>query len=73
MSVFKTPHSYTGENSIEISCHGSSYILQEIINLFVDTDVRMATAGEFTLLAFLNGKFDLAQAGAVADLLAYNS
>ena len=73
ISVFKNPHSYTGENSIEISCHGSQYILQEIINLFLKTDVRMATAGEFTLRAFLNGKLDLSQAEAVADLIASNS
>jgi tRNA modification GTPase len=73
VSVFKNPHSYTGENSIEISCHGSQYILQEIINLFLQMDVRMATAGEFTLRAFLNGKLDLSQAEAVADLIAANS
>jgi len=53
VSVFKTPHSYTGENSIEISCHGSQYIQQEIINLFLKSGIRMATAGEFTLRAFL--------------------
>lgn len=73
ISVFKAPHSYTGENSIEISCHGSQYILQEIINLFLSKGVRMATAGEFTLRAFLNGKLDLSQAEAVADLIASNS
>ena len=73
VSVFKTPHSYTGENSIEISCHGSHFILQEIINLFLKWDVRMATAGEFTLRAFLNGKLDLSQAEAVADVIASNS
>jgi len=73
VSVFKTPHSYTGENSIEISCHGSQYIQQEIINLFLRIGVRMATAGEFTLRAFLNGKLDLSQAEAVADLIASNS
>jgi tRNA modification GTPase len=73
ISVFKTPHSYTGENSIEISCHGSPYILQEIINLFLKRNVRMATAGEFTLRAFLNGKLDLSQAEAVADLIASSS
>lgn len=73
VSVFKTPHSYTGENSIEISCHGSQYIQQEIINLFLKIGLRMATAGEFTLRAFLNGKLDLSQAEAVADLIASNS
>jgi len=73
VSVFKTPHSYTGENSIEISCHGSHFILQEIINLFLKLDVRMASAGEFTMRAFLNGKLDLSQAEAVADVIASNS
>jgi tRNA modification GTPase len=73
VSVFKTPHSYTGENSIEISCHGSQFILQEVINLFLKLGLRMATAGEFTLRAFLNGKLDLSQAEAVADLIASNS
>lgn len=73
VSVFKAPHSYTGENSIEISCHGSQFILQEIINLFLKLNVRTANAGEFTLRAFLNGKLDLSQAEAVADLIASNS
>ncbi len=73
VSVFKAPHSYTGENSIEISCHGSQYIQQEIISSFLKIGVRMATAGEFTLRAFLNGKLDLSQAEAVADLIASNS
>ena len=69
VSVFKNPNSYTGENVIEISCHGSSYIQQEIIQLFLRHGCRMATAGEFTLRAFLNGKLDLSQAEAVADLI----
>ncbi|WP_179336115.1 tRNA uridine-5-carboxymethylaminomethyl(34) synthesis GTPase MnmE [Winogradskyella costae] len=69
LSVFKDPNSYTGENVIEISCHGSSYIQQEIIQLFLREGCRMATAGEFTLRAFLNGKLDLSQAEAVADLI----
>ena len=69
VSVFKNPNSYTGENVIEISCHGSSYIQQEIIQLFLRKGCRMATAGEFTLRAFLNGKLDLSQAEAVADLI----
>jgi len=73
VSVFKAPHSYTGENSIEISCHGSHYIQQKLINLFLKNGVRLATAGEFTLRAFLNGKLDLSQAEAVADLIASNS
>ena len=69
VSVFKNPNSYTGENVIEISCHGSHYIQQEIIQLFLRKGCRMATAGEFTLRAFLNGKLDLSQAEAVADLI----
>ncbi|WP_194768693.1 tRNA uridine-5-carboxymethylaminomethyl(34) synthesis GTPase MnmE [Tamlana sp. I1] len=69
VSVFKNPNSYTGENVVEISCHGSSYIQQEIIQLFLRHGCRMATAGEFTLRAFLNGKLDLSQAEAVADLI----
>jgi tRNA modification GTPase len=69
VSVFKDPNSYTGENVIEISCHGSNYIQQEIIQLFLRKGCRMATAGEFTLRAFLNGKLDLSQAEAVADLI----
>ncbi|MBU3821468.1 tRNA uridine-5-carboxymethylaminomethyl(34) synthesis GTPase MnmE [Flavobacteriaceae bacterium XHP0103] len=70
VSVFKNPNSYTGEDVVEISCHGSNYIQQEIIQLFLRNDCRMATAGEFTLRAFLNGKLDLSQAEAVADLIA---
>jgi len=69
LSIFKNPNSYTGENVIEVSCHGSSYIQQEIIQLFLRQGCRMATAGEFTLRAFLNGKLDLSQAEAVADLI----
>ncbi|WP_178988741.1 tRNA uridine-5-carboxymethylaminomethyl(34) synthesis GTPase MnmE [Winogradskyella schleiferi] len=69
VSVFKDPNSYTGENVVEISCHGSSYIQQEIIQLFLRNGCRMASAGEFTLRAFLNGKLDLSQAEAVADLI----
>ena len=69
VTIFKDPHSYTGENVIEISCHGSIYIQQEIIQLFLKNGCRMANAGEFTLRAFLNGKLDLSQAEAVADLI----
>lgn len=69
VSVFKNPNSYTGEDVVEISCHGSHYIQQEIIQLFLRNGCRMATAGEFTLRAFLNGKLDLSQAEAVADLI----
>jgi tRNA modification GTPase len=70
ISVFKGPHSYTGENVVEISCHGSPYIQQQIIQLFLRNGCRTADAGEFTLRAFLNGKLDLSQAEAVADLIA---
>ena len=73
VSVFKNPHSYTGENVVEISCHGSVYIQQEIIQLFIKRGVRLANPGEFTLRAFLNGKLDLSQAEAVADLIASDS
>ena len=70
VSVFKNPNSYTGEDVIEISCHGSVFIQQEILQLFLRNGCRMAHAGEFTLRAFLNGKLDLSQAEAVADLIA---
>ncbi len=73
VTVFKTPHSYTGENVIEISCHGSAYIQQEILQLFLQNGARHAEAGEFTLRAFLNGKMDLSQAEAVADVIASDS
>jgi tRNA modification GTPase len=73
VTIFKDPHSYTGENVVEISCHGSLYIQQEIIQLFLRNGCRMANAGEFTLRAFLNGKLDLSQAEAVADLIASDS
>jgi tRNA modification GTPase len=70
VSVFKNPKSYTGEDVVEVSCHGSSYIQQEIIQLFVSNGARIANPGEFTLRAFLNAKLDLSQAEAVADLIA---
>lgn len=70
ISIFKAPNSYTGENTIEISCHGSSYIQQQIIQLLIQKGCRTAAAGEFTLRAFLNGKLDLSQAEAVADVIA---
>ncbi|MDO9262128.1 MAG: tRNA uridine-5-carboxymethylaminomethyl(34) synthesis GTPase MnmE, partial [Flavobacteriaceae bacterium] len=73
ISIFHGPHSYTGENTVEISCHGSSFIQQEIVQLFLRNQVRLATPGEFTLRAFLNGKLDLSQAEAVADLIESNS
>ena len=73
VSLFKGPHSYTGENVVEISCHGSPYIQQQIIQLVLRNGCRSASAGEFTLRAFLNGKIDLSQAEAVADLIASDS
>ncbi|WP_304198051.1 tRNA uridine-5-carboxymethylaminomethyl(34) synthesis GTPase MnmE [Flavobacterium alvei] len=69
ISIFKGPNSYTGENTIEISCHGSTYIQQQIIQLLLRKGCRMANPGEFTLRSFLNGKMDLSQAEAVADLI----
>ena len=73
VSVYKAPHSYTGENIIEISCHGSIYIQQRILSLFTNTGVRLASPGEFTLRAYLNNKKDLSQAEAVGDLIASES
>ncbi|KAA1247973.1 tRNA uridine-5-carboxymethylaminomethyl(34) synthesis GTPase MnmE [Aquimarina sp. RZ0] len=73
VSLFKGTNSYTGEPTVEISCHGSSYIQQEIIQLLLRNGCRMANAGEFTLRAFINGKLDLSQAEAVADLIAADS
>ncbi len=73
VGLFKAPHSYTGENTVEISCHGSKFILQQIIQLFIKHGARSANPGEFTMRAFLNGKLDLLQAEAVADLIASNS
>ena len=73
VSLFVAPKSYTGENVVEISCHGSAYILDQVLQLFVRTGARLAKPGEFTLRAFLNGKMDLSQAEAVADLIASSS
>ena len=70
VSVFRAPHSYTGEDSAEISCHGSRYILNKVLELLVTHGCRMANPGEFTQRAFLGGKMDLSQAEAVADLIA---
>ena len=70
VSVFRAPHSYTGEESAEISCHGSRYILNKILSLLIENGCRQANPGEFTQRAFLNGKMDLSQAEAVADLIA---
>ena len=73
VSLFKAPHSYTGEDSVEISCHGSPYIQQKILELLVKQGAEPARPGEFTQRAFLNGKMDLSQAEAVADLIAAES
>lgn len=70
VTIFKNPNSYTGENVVEISCHGSTFIQQQIIQLLLRKGAKIAEAGEFTLRAFLNGKLDLSQAEAVADLIA---
>lgn len=73
VSLFRAPHSYTGENSTEITCHGSAYILQKVLQLLIKNGCRMAGPGEYTQRAFLNGKMDLSQAEAVADLIASSS
>ena len=73
VSIFHGPHSYSGEDTVEISCHGSPYIQKRILELLVQSGARMATAGEFTMRAFLNGKLDLTQVEAVADLIASGS
>ena len=70
ITVFRAPHSYTGEDSVEISCHGSRYIINKVLELLVKHGCRMAEPGEFTKRAYLNGKIDLSQAEAVADLIA---
>lgn len=73
ISLFRAPHSYTGEDSVEISCHGSPYILQQVMQLLIGQGCRAAGPGEYTQRAFLNGKMDLSQAEAVADLIASTS
>ena len=73
VAVFRAPHSYTGEESAEISCHGSQYIISEVLRLLCRAGARMASPGEFTIRAYLNGKMDLSQAEAVADLIASSS
>ena len=70
VSIFRAPHSYTGEDSVEISCHGSRYILNKVLEALVQNGCRMAAPGEYTQRAYLNGKMDLSQAEAVADLIA---
>ncbi len=72
-AVFRAPHSYTGEDCVEISCHGSRYIVSQIVRMLIEAGARMAGAGEFTSRAFLAGKIDLAQAEAVADMIASDS
>lgn len=72
-AVFRAPHSYTGDDTVELSCHGSRYILQRILDLCIRQGARMATAGEFTARAFLAGRMDLSQAEAVADMIAAES
>ncbi len=73
VSIFRAPHSYTGEDCTEITCHGSSYILQKVLQLLIQHGCRLARPGEYTQRAFLNGKMDLSQAEAVADLIASSS
>jgi tRNA modification GTPase len=73
VSLYRAPHSYTGEDSTEISCHGSAYIMQRILKLLIEQGCRLAKPGEYTQRAFLNGKMDLSQAEAVADLIASTS
>src|ERR1044071_782893 len=73
LSLYKNPRSYTGEDVVEISGHGSPFVLQKIINACIQRGARLAKPGEFTQRAFLKGKFDLAQAEAVADLIASNT
>lgn len=73
VAVFRAPHSYTGEDSTEIMCHGSSYVLQQVMQLLIRNGCRSALPGEYTQRAFLNGKMDLSQAEAVADLIASSS
>jgi tRNA modification GTPase len=73
VSLFAAPHSFTRENVVEVSCHGSSYIIQRLIQLFIQRGARLARAGEFSQRAYLNGQYDLAQAEAIADLIAADS
>ena len=70
VSVFRAPHSYTGEDSTEVSCHGSAYVLNQVVKALIDAGCRQARPGEYTQRAYLNGKMDLSQAEAVADLIA---
>ena len=69
VTIYRAPHSFTGENSVEIACHGSSYIQQKIVELLFTNGAKPASAGEFSQRAFFNGKFDLTQTEAIADLI----
>ena len=73
VSIFKEPKSYTKENIVEISCHGSNYIIKKILSIIVESGARVANKGEFTFRSFLNGNIDLSQAEAVSDLISSNS
>ena len=73
LTLFRTPHSYTGGDMVEIACHGSEYVVGEIVRLAIEAGARSASAGEFTKRAFLAGKIDLSQAEAVADIIAADS
>lgn len=73
LTVFRAPKSFTTEDSLEIACHGSPFILEQILQLLIRTGAKMAAPGEFTMRAFLNGRIDLSQAEAVADLISSNS
>ena len=72
-ALFRAPHSFTGEDTVELSCHGSQFIQQQLLQALIDAGCRLAEPGEFTRRAFLNGKMDLSQAEAVADLIAATS
>ncbi|MEE3399732.1 MAG: tRNA uridine-5-carboxymethylaminomethyl(34) synthesis GTPase MnmE, partial [Eubacterium sp.] len=73
VSVFKAPHSYTGENSVEINCHGGIYVLRKVLSLVYDTGIRPAEPGEFSKRAFLNGRMDFSEASSVMDLISSGS
>jgi tRNA modification GTPase len=73
LTVFRSPHSFTGEDTVEIACHGSLFIQSEILRLLTHAGARMARGGEFTMRAFMNGKMDLSQAEAIGDLIASES
>ncbi|MFP4047345.1 MAG: tRNA modification GTPase, partial [Bacteroidales bacterium] len=73
LMIYQSPHSYTGDNMVEIFCHGSHFVQRKILQMLIDMGVRIAQPGEFTMRAFQNGKMDLAQAEGVADLIASNS